>query len=79
MPLTPLLSRHQLAKFFNISVSGLDKLIRRDPTFPRPLRLGRLVRWNLAAIDSYLTANSVEAAPTEIQTPQDCEKPSGLG
>jgi predicted DNA-binding transcriptional regulator AlpA len=54
MTIPPLLNRHQVAEIFGISVSGLDKLCRKDSAFPTPRRFGRLLRWQRQQIEDYI-------------------------
>ncbi|MCX5769166.1 MAG: helix-turn-helix domain-containing protein [Candidatus Hydrogenedentes bacterium] len=42
------------AAYLSITPSGLYKMQRRDPQFPRPSRLGRCPRYALSELDAYL-------------------------
>lgn len=41
MTTTALMRKNRVAEKLDVSPSGLDKLIRRDPTFPRPIKFGQ--------------------------------------
>lgn len=49
-PIEKMLSPNELAEVLDISRRHLDDLRREDPTFPRPLMLGRLPRWSPVVI-----------------------------
>lgn len=46
------LTRKDLARRWAIAVSGVDNL-RKKLLIPQPIRIGGLLRWNLAAIEAF--------------------------
>lgn len=52
----------QAGQFLNVCRSHIYKLIRTDPAFPRPLRLGTSIRFKPADFDRYVAEKSEHAS-----------------
>lgn len=54
-----LIKRKDLCDVLGFSTSALDELIKRDPTFPRPIKMGEsrqaAVMFRLNEVDSWLS------------------------
>lgn len=54
-----LIKRKELCEALGFSTTALDDLIKRDPTFPRPIKMGEsrqaAVMFRLREVDSWLT------------------------
>jgi len=61
-----LLTYKDLAKYLKVSLPTINRW-RKSGTGPKPLKLGKLVRYRLADVDAYLDALAVAAKPTEIR------------
>ncbi len=52
-----LLNRHQLARLLgDLSVSSIERLDASGRLGPRPVRLGRLVRWSRQELEDWIAA-----------------------
>lgn len=50
-----LISKSELMELLSWSESSIDRRLREDPDFPRPVRLGpHTVRWRLAEVLAYI-------------------------
>lgn len=56
-----LIKRKDLCDALGFSTSALDELIKRDPTFPKPIKMGKsrqaAVMFRLNEVDSWLSEN----------------------
>lgn len=54
-----LIKRKELCEALGFSTTALDELVKRDPTFPRPIKMGSsrqaAVMFRLSEVDSWLT------------------------
>ncbi|MFM7150791.1 MAG: helix-turn-helix transcriptional regulator [Gemmataceae bacterium] len=56
-----LLTDREVGVMLGISWRTVRRLVETDPIFPRPLKLGRCVRWDLKRLDEYLARKTREA------------------
>ena len=77
-----LLARADLLQLLRLSDQGLDRLRKKDPTFPQPAKLGhRTLRWKKADITAWLegkfaTANSTADNHAALPANKRCEDES---
>ena len=61
-----LIRKHRLCKMLDMTREGLDKLIIRDESFPRPIKLGitrgSAVVFDLAEVNNWLEGNRCRGA-----------------
>jgi excisionase family DNA binding protein len=50
---SPLIDRRAVAELLGISAGSVDNLVRRGE-FPRPLRVGKLIKFNRAAVLAWI-------------------------
>ena len=56
-----LLTDREVGVMLGISWRTVRRLVETDPIFPRPLKLGRCVRWDRQRLDEYLARKTREA------------------
>lgn len=54
----PVLSRRQIAERIGVSVETVDRVRKRDHTFPSPVRLSRTLRWQPDEIHAWMKAQT---------------------
>lgn len=66
MDMVRMLDAEDVADKLRCSRSHLNNVLANDPTFPRPRRLGRLIRWPEAAIDDWINGRgaTVQSRPS---------------
>lgn len=56
-----LIRKHRLCKMLDMTPEGLNKLVKRDESFPRPIKLGitrgSAVVFDLAEVNNWLEGN----------------------
>ncbi|MFO0899841.1 MAG: AlpA family phage regulatory protein [Pirellulales bacterium] len=67
MNMVRMIDADDVAAKLKCSRTHLTEVVSNDPTFPRPRRLGRLIRWPESAIDAWINGDGVNvqhAAPS---------------
>ena len=52
-------------RYGNRSSMWLDRIMKSDPNFPRPIKIGRFRFWDLAEIEAYERDMAARREPTE--------------
>lgn len=62
-----MIRKHLLCDDFGVTADGLDKIIQRDPTFPRPIKMGSSrqagVYFRISEVNAWLEQQKVEVKP----------------
>lgn len=56
----------EIAGLFNLSRSSVHKL-SKNGEFPKPLKIGRCLRWNIQAVKQWINTQQQENLNNEIQ------------